>query len=771
MEIIPYATSHLYDRTLFMGFLMNPPLVWSVTAQDMHSESGSWVNTSSYNKSLGELYGHPIASKNGICLTMNSTTYPNAITFDPTGTMIDTWASPDNGTTGLLMVPSTDTIIATQHTPFDTLPALRFTVHMTGVITAAPGDYGMAIQISPYLRLLVSMQQPIGVQLWDGVTKNASTSWTTGWNTVAMLSDNKDAQNYIIQNNNQVSIDLLPCPEDNTIIFKVNNEPPIVWAIDPTSDQWNNDPNSPTYNSQAYDPIANPQVIFFVYKSGWATVEMETLTFSNISVTKQPYNLGAPHPNADAITFAINATSNIPSEDIGSGSPPATGQYHKITPNFTDKTVGFTADVGRGDGLPPRLRDVTAIIPANWKFFPSTIGTNYSEGRLNIEAFREKRTFDDINRILTVSGHIVLNNYDGIYTGMAGSYLLENTMSLNMDGMQTFARGLMVVGAGKGGWSSYGSSANAHVSAAYEDLLSVLDTAISIEVICDGWYVYSAVRCLCELGSMHPMFLQNVPYYIPPGANQYAPYGPAGNDLPEDAFVLGRGTGLNPRYRFTPEMTARQCLMQILKDLGTPDPNTGRVIPWYMGMDFTNQLFFGPYDPLSQISVATFLDMQYDNRGWNVAGDGSGPFPIIGEIQVSSDTSNLRTEVVFEGRNAFTNELMVERRVSPDYVIAWKGQRSAWVERSGRWATSKYLKQVADNASVKASIASTLIQWKSVAVPWLSPTMIVCIVEQGRYGGSGYFVITEMDFTVGCDSSGKALFECTYTGRNVLSYY
>ncbi len=786
MEIIPYCSATYKDRFLYMGYLADPPVVWSVTAPDMDAESGTKKDGAALAKTLGELYGHPIPQNQGICISADytalSATYPNIIEFVQTFPSVTQWTSPENGTMGLLLTPSTSPsgTMATQAGQFfTTLPGLRFTIKSTGEITSPTNDYGLAINLTPYLRLLVSMQNAPCIQQWDMQTQNASQQFTTGWNTVAMIADVANVQHHLITHNNEIVIDVLPIQDDNAILVRMNDNTPMLWAYDPYSQDWgytgdnNPDGSGPPPGANNLDglyinPFASPLISFLLYSSNWATVEMSTLKYAPIVLDKLPLNIGRPHPNADQMAVVINALSGGKSMLQKSSKPAATGsQNYTVENKFTTKKIGYKLTVSRDDGIPPRLRDATAIIPAHWKYVSPTTTWSGDSTRFRIMSYTETSKFDDINRVITTSGMLKINNYDSYYTGIGGTFMIDRYMALNINQFELYKRVGGIAGHLPGGWSGYGSGPNSYIETEYQDMLSVLDVALSIEVICDGWYVYSAVRYLCEAASLHPYFLRNLPKYIPPGAPKNAPYGPAGTDVPDTGYVLGRGTGLNPRYRFTPEMTARQCLMQILRDLGTPDLINGRVIPWYMEWMPDDTLFFGPYDPLQAGILATFIDHSYDVNKMK----DDNVFELIGQIEISNDVSNLRTEVVFEGRNAFTNELMVERLTAPDYVISWKGQRSAWVERSGRWATKPYLQQVAQNALVKATIPVQMIRWQSVAVPWLRAGNVVTVSENTRLGGTYQFIITEMEFEIGADAEGRALFLASYTGRNVLAYY
>lgn len=77
---------------------------------------------------------------------------------------------------------------------------------------------------------------------------------------------------------------------------------------------------------------------------------------------------------------------------------------------------------------------------------------------------------------------------------------------------------------------------------------------LCMEIVLDGWAKPTALLYLSELAGFeyNPGDYEEGVIYIPPGATKDAPFGPAGKDCPYP--ILGKGTGLKPKYRFTPEM-------------------------------------------------------------------------------------------------------------------------------------------------------------------------------------------------------------------------
>ncbi|MCX6359793.1 MAG: hypothetical protein NT029_08310 [Armatimonadetes bacterium] len=341
----------------------------------------------------------------------------------------------------------------------------------------------------------------------------------------------------------------------------------------------------------------------------------------------------------------------------------------------------------------------------------------------------EVQVFDDIGRRMAASASVRINNRWGDMSGVFGNFSATLTASNGAGWAVQRLRGVL---AGSPGLQVSRQDPARYAEGVIHDPSYKLRRPLGQEIILDGWCIYSAVRLLMEIGQIHPDFLVNIPWY---------PYGPAGYDCPYP--ILGRGTGLSPRFRFMPDATVMGVLSDLVQDAGCVDPITGVSVPYFWGFDRWGQAHFEPFDPRG-LPVAT----------WYTDTDLTG-LHRIEEIQVINSIEDLRTEITFQGHDALTNELL-NLHVPLPADLATAGFNYPWFERNSRWSSEEYVGRLMGSAVNAASLPGQLVRMLVPFDPNVFAGQLVGVRERQALGGSGLFVITSLESRYGLmDATGR----------------
>ncbi len=288
------------------------------------------------------------------------------------------------------------------------------------------------------------------------------------------------------------------------------------------------------------------------------------------------------------------------------------------------------------------------------------------------------------------------------------------------------------------------------------DKFAVMNVDLDQEVCFDGWPLYNAVRYLCEVGNIHPTFLQHLPVYIPAGADAAAPYGPAGEDCTQ--YILGRGTGLNPRYEYKNNENITSILSELCMDSSEPDPFTGLPAPYMMGFFYDGSFGFGPVSYLTRLPVITYSDI-----------DPSGIGTITGGITWEYSTSQMRTHLDLQTIDEFTYELLHYHLEMSANVKRMIGFRHGYSDRSARYGNEEGLVRAADAMSFPASIPELVGTFQAPFWPQVHAGDVVGVMDFRR----GYIrcVIEQLVNEYGVLPSGHQVCKSDVTVRALTNYF
>lgn len=736
------------DMIPYDGYVEAPLLVWSTAAEEIENSSGSSIE-GRYHAGHGSAGGSALAKAQDTTLASGRNTGTTFTAVTGAANTSDNSTSRaftyrllfDNASAG----QSWDWV---QSTTNDLLPneeiVLRRGPQPNGVVTTATNFYAylhLNYQgINGDYRIPFVTGLPICLQYAaDGTT----------FRTVDTCQQVGNPDRWFDSHGDNAYLIIKPFYEDNLLSVElagggmlVHGIPSAAYAPDPTVGS-----NLP-YGGK----------IRWTGLNGWTSLEVYPMRHQPVTVTKSNRRYGGIagqtnqkiHAGMAAAVIVSGSRSNLPAAQTLDYDITTDGQ------NFAYSATATQPDAGDGLGSEdaPRLAETVAIIPTVWTF-----DGDGDLSTLQAEMVDEVQTWNDQARCLTTAGRISSNNYNRVNDGAVGRTALF--LSASNDGGATFwARCRGVFGVSDAGLQYDDTDVRHEFSAPFQDFsvkMSGTDTCLSVELIVDGWCLWSAVRALCELGNIHPQYLTYIPFYLPPGTTSDAPYGPAGEDCPY--YILPRGTGLNPKFRFTPEMSAWSCLQMLVQELGEPDPNTGRIIPYYMGFDFNGQFHFEPYDPFVLDPVILYSDV--------LSGSDPGTARMHNAFHITSSVEQMRTDIVFEGLNAYTNELDYVHIPQPDSIAKVKGYRSAWVERNARWGTQEYLERVANVAAVQSAIPDQLLQFQTFFIPYVNAGD-VCLVN--RLGQTSPYVVTQLRSRYGVLPNGYGVCESTVIARSIYDF-
>lgn len=736
------------------GYQESPLLLWPVALEEGENSSNDSAE-GAYNTAHGSLGGHATPKIDDTTFASGRNT--GTIFDNVSSTGRDDWKSVRYDAYALIMDDASagQTWDWVQHDANDNLPNARIVVrrgaYPNGVTPTADnffaylhlnyqgsnGDYRLRMAWGKALALEYAP---------DGVS----------WVTVDQAKRLGNVDHYFETHGDGVSFTVKPYYEDNFLTVEVDGA--YIFKHRPDPRQWPGLEPDPTFG------VALPYggKIRYVGMNGWTSLEFYAMRFSPASLTKATRRYGGlqsgegpqkVHGGMGNAFLTGNGRTQTPDAQTYDVALDQDGQ------NFAYTLTASMPDAGDGLGSEdsPRLTDLTAIVPPVWRFDLGTPGLQL----LDAELGEEIQTFNDQARTFNTSGHLILNNYTGKYSGSVGRSALFLNVGNGID-PYNYLRARGVTGIGQEGLKFDFRAPDRKVSVPWMDFAVKLFEPIKVEYVADGDALSTAVLTLATLGGIHPQYLQTIPLYVPPGASAEWPFGKAGTDYP--FFILPRGTGLNPKFRFTPEMSAWSCLQQLAQQLGEPDLATGRVIPYYFGFRWDGQFLFEPYDPFTKLPVASYSDTSLERlelgdpyKMWNFC--------------VLSSTEQMRTDILREGLDGWTNALDYVHIPLPDSVIALQGYARWDIERNANFASLEYLERVAPTAAIQAGIPEQIIQFDTTFWGGLNAADVILVEQEEELGGIWPFVVIGLHSRYGHVGGGQNACWTTVTARSIFSYF
>jgi hypothetical protein len=742
MDLVPQLSVVVTDIPSRDGYLVQPPVCLTSLASAIQEASSSSV-AGRFVAAHGELHGAagPRLQDTFIAGTPGRT----GRSFDVvSGAWKDDSVSPATGKYRLFMPDGTSgaafEVVAGSAT--DTLEAAQIVL---GRGVAPVGSVPSAASVYCYLhfawgsqtdyRLALEWQRPIRLDY-------TTDAWET-WNPVQQLRSLGNAESCLRARGDRIRLNLVPDLQRNIL------------AIEVADGYWLRNVQRDAGGAPA---LPSPGCLRLVGRNGWATLEYYPLGFDALSVVTPVCNLGWVQPGASgAFVFANALTQTDPAQTNTAAVQSPDGQSFAVAfqasgPNADDS--GANADA------PPRLSDVSLLIPAVWESSvpgaPADIGyvTDGSGITLQAERVHEIQALDDANRTYTASARVAVNNYNAIYAGASRNFAVD--IAAGNGSGRTYARLTGVAGAGYEGHCLARRDPYRPYDLPCVDNAVKLQSPLGQDLILDGWCIWSAVRFLAEAGSVSPAFCATLPLYQPPGAPSNAPYGPAGADCTYP--VLQQGSGLDPRYRFLSDDTPWNVLQRLAQDMSEPVAGSSAVVPYYVGFDATGQLRFEPLDVLGLLPGTTLvIKAAYSDVTYPPS---QCVWPLM-DFRFNGSTAQMRSSIDFQGLDAAANEETQVHVQQPPLVQARIGYRFGWQERNRRFGTQSSLQAVAQSAAAQASLPQITVRFRSLFDPTLFAGDIVSVEEHVAMNYAGSFVITRLESVYGV-ASGRdpALQDC-----------
>jgi hypothetical protein len=460
----------------------------------------------------------------------------------------------------------------------------------------------------------------------------------------------------------------------------------------------------------------NPQLLIFQSRYPSVTVNKGKKYFGperlrNIGAAQViPNTLGTP-------TATQTNTSTVTQDGQGNVSISVTGSI----PYVTDTIPREGGSAILGAETPPVFSDILVYIPSTWSSYP--VGFPLPEALLSTVQMRELQVWDDASRMGMTTGRLLVNNRNNVYTGTFGNYAVS---ILAGNGNITAQRLRGVIGCDDQGIVVSRRDPFRFVEFPFHDFMAKLATVtLNQEITLDGLCIYTAIRLLLDLGQVDPSrYALNIPDTGFPTNGRYPANFPY--------YILGKGTGLNPKYRFMPERTVLSVLQELIQDSG--DPFTG--YPHFMWFDALGQFHWEAYNPGLLTPVRLYSD--YDTSGVGA----------IYDIKVFNSVSQMRTEIILQGQDAITYELLQYYLPLPGNIGA-VGFRFAALERNSRYASPAYMAYIANVMAQQASLPTQIVKMRVPYWPDLTAGQVIGISEGKALGRSGLFTVLEIDSTVG----------------------
>lgn len=676
------------------GHQISPVIGWLTTAGQMDRESGTTFD-GQYIPETAEIHSVPTFD--------SQDTYKNGSSgsgrdFDTTGSPISI-QHPEYQSAGLFWtgVSAGATFSAVDHA-VRTQDGLRHTKVLIRRGLAPSGSTG-ASDPRPYTRLelayggqtnlaiVINWGQFIRLDYYDG------TAWKEG---VSVLKEVGFAEVYMRDNHHDIPLTIIPDNVNNLIKvrFGVTN---YYLKFSPPRPKTSDNPNATT-------PLPQTERYQLTGQSGWCQFWVWQSDFSEtLNISKSARNAGdlSNLQNFQAFPNALGRTD----ADQTTLIEPYVDDDGKLAFN----AVAQSNNPGRE---PATFSDIYILIPSVWKDgslkpYPANSPHTFSPYTQWVD---EVEMMDERRRIVTRRAACRFNNFRGHFTNAAGDLA---AILRNANGITSSQR---IRGILAGGYKVSGDDLVNVCDATVFGSEYKLERTLNQELLVDGWALPSAVHLVLDICQIHPKFRQGIPFW---------PYGPVKSSDGCPFPILPKGTGNNPKMNFPSDMTGSQVLMELAND-GLPVQNGSRVLPFWTGTNHLGEWFFDAYDTLALPLYAAYTD--YDPIGYNR----------IYDIEVETNTDDIRTALDFQGQDPFTGELLFEHFDLPNNII-YTGRRVDWFERQGRWCSPAYLATIAKSAAILCSLPTQTIAMRIPYDPLLHVGSLI-YADARKLGRGGYFI-------------------------------
>jgi len=574
-------------------------------------------------------------------------------------------------------------------------------------------------------RLVFAWGTPIRLDYTDA---SLGGFWKEG---VAVARNLGDVEHYLREHNNQIVIGIRPDYSKGLLTIEIGD-----------GNYLRNTVLRPFNSANPGKVGALPIIENYVFygSNRYGGIEIHPLQFSPPTVSR-----GFRYFGNDRLSNLGNAEVSV----LRLGSADSTQQAEPTF--YTDGAGGLAYDVSvenLDSSVPQKISDVIIYIPPEWGTVVPVLPI--TGGVLHSVRCRELEVWDDSTRMGMYSARLLLNNKDSIYVGQFGNYAVD----LSAGNGEIFAKRVTgIIGKDPDGIKLSRKDPFRFAELPIRDFFAKMEVPLSQEIVLDGLCIYAAVRLLAMIGNIHPKYLQTIPDVGLPPDGGYP------DDFPY--YILGSGTGNNPKYRYLPNATVLSVLCDLIRDSGEVDPYTGTSTPHYMWFDTDRQFHFQPFDPRQNYPVKFYSSY---TPGTNS----------ILELEVYNSVEQMRTEVILQGQDALTYELLQIALPLPGNLAA-VGFRFSAFERSSSYATPAYLERIARTAAYQASLPTQVIRMKVPFDPTVHAGNNIIVAEERTLAQAGVFTVLEIDSTYGVlnpESTGQPVYnvcESWITARSIES--
>lgn len=716
------------------GYPAEPPLAWMVTAEQLNRESGHSIEEGRFHPETGAIHG--VAEFARTDTYIDGTAGRSGIAFDViegAGVWKDDYKDPIHNTYGLLLPDSAPgtvyEVVSTDAFSYG-IPNCEILLRrgFPGV-SSDDDDYKRAACYT-YLtfgygnvyqyRLAFRYGWPMALEF----SKDSGSSWFLP----QMARNIGSLESYLAAHNYQIRLKVGMDRTNEVLRVEIGNGNVLRWGL----------PRDLTGEMRRGGKVRLES------ENGWLTFNMWPARNKNIVASVRPRHQGRPITTLSDVRFAVNATGVTPEN-----------QTTNVTINpESDGSLSMQIEASNedaGDGLgseePPVFSDVMAITPGRW-----TLDVDGLPDFRTASGFYKQRVeesfFNPVTRMFRQRARVCLSNGDGSLSDLVGD-LACRVYASNGSGYYPRLTGI---------------ARNPALSRMdpyrlywmdVRDKCELLEKDIGQEILLDRWCVFSAVRFVAEVCGVHPRFLWRIPFY---------PYGPAGYDCPYP--ILGAGVGNNPKHGYLPNVPGLAIILELVQDMNLKDPISGRVIPYYTGFDILGDMVFEPIDHFSVLPKWAFSDL-----------DPSGQGQITGQIDWQFSTDNVRTDIIKQGMDPWTNDLLHTQRQVSVQARRMRGTRVVDFDRSARHFSLEQMEEASNVQAVNYSIPELTGAFRAPAQENLHAGDLV-YVNDYFHGIADWFVIERMKTVSGCrdvtglsEQAGKMDCFADYLVRARLNYF
>jgi len=478
-------------------------------------------------------------------------------------------------------------------------------------------------------------------------------------------------------------------------------------------------------------------------KNGWASLNIWPARHTTINATVRERDLGRVYSNLANAQFLVNSA----------GTHPA-GQTTTFNLTQNGSKVGVTMEASledAGDGLgseqAPVFTDFTLYTEGVWtQDIDGTPDFRTATGFYKQSVMEE--FFDPVNRLFRQRAKVCMSNADGSLNDLVGDLACRIYAS---NGSGYYPR---MTGIGRNPVYERSDPTRLYWMDV-QDKLQLFDKEIGQEIQADNWCVYSLVWLVAQLMGVHPQFLWRIPYYRPGRADADCPYP-----------VLGSGVGSSPKHNYPPNVTGIAILLELVQLMNTKEPVSNRVIPWYTGFDIYGDMVFEPIDHFDVLPKWSFSDL-----------DPSGQGQIFGQVHWLPNTDNIRTDIIQQGIDATTGDLLHQSRQVSTQARRLRGTRVPLFDRSPLYVSEAQMSEAGDVMQVLSSIPELTGAFRAPAQENLHAGDVV-FVRDFFHGIFDLFVIERVKSLSGCrdvtgmsDQAGFVDCYADYLVRSLVNYF